>query len=77
MTSQGDDKISKELEKEVINLFENTPPGRLKRNLRKIFLLYLIHDKESFPLDFEEMVFDLYCMFNFLDVAENELGCKR
>jgi hypothetical protein len=66
-------RLTKRLILETDELLEYVPPERLSRNLRNLLLSYLDCEKDH-PLYFEDLVVDLYFLFQFLDVATDELG---
>lgn len=66
-------RLNKKLVKELDELFEYVPPERLSRNLRNLLLSHLEHE-EGRPLYFEDLIIDLYFLFQFLDMAADELN---
>jgi len=65
-------KPSKALIDELENLFDFVPPDRLCKSLRKMFMLYLYHEKHGADIDLEQRVLDLYLLLDFLDAAEED-----
>lgn len=63
---------SERLVRELVRFLEYAPPGRLRKNRRKMFLLYLSYEQEDLPLDFDDYILDLYGLLEFLDTAEEE-----
>jgi hypothetical protein len=74
--SRNVSKESFQASKELINaleiFIEYAPPRRLSRNLRKMFFLWLDHEKDGLPFEFEDFIIDLYFLFDFMDVAIEE-----
>lgn len=66
------EKLTPYLEEEIITFLKAVPPGRLNRNLRKMFLDYLMFNKYGLPDNFNTMVSDLYRLAELLDIAQRE-----
>jgi hypothetical protein len=64
---------NQEMVEAVEELLNCSPPFRLSRNLRKIFVLALFHEHELLLHDGKELVNDLMCLFHFLDVLDEEI----
>ena len=74
MGSGREAHISQRLASELATLFYYHPPWKLNRNLRKMFLDYVECGLTvGVPDYFEELAPELNWLFNFLDVAEEEV----
>lgn len=65
-------KPSEELIDALISFLTQHDPTIISRNLRRIFLDYLIHQADTLPLDFKDMVAGLYDLFELLDTAVDQ-----
>ncbi|MHB1920988.1 MAG: hypothetical protein ACYCOO_02010 [Chitinophagaceae bacterium] len=66
-------KLSPALEEKISQFLEYHPPQRISRNLRRILLDYLHQELQvGVPDDIENMLGDLYALFEVLDEAEEE-----
>jgi hypothetical protein len=45
---------------------------RLNRNLRRMFMLYVAHEKDSLSEGFESLILDMYFLHEFLDLLEDK-----
>ncbi len=66
--------LSTKLQQEFVTFVEYAPAARLSRNLRKMFMDYLAAQHVGLPVEFDDMLSDLYWLFHLLDVLEDELG---
>jgi len=48
-----------------------------KRKLRNLLLYYLIHESEELPSDAGSFIEDMKFLFDFLDVAEDEVKLRK
>lgn len=69
-------QFSDEFTKNIGTFIESVPPRRLHRHVLYIFLMYLQEDG-GLPRDFNDMVTDLYFLFEFLDQAEREMKLQQ
>jgi len=78
MTSGIDRSISPRLASELGTLLYNHPPKTLSQNLRKMFMDYVVGELKVGASDYsEELVLGLTWLFNFLDVAEEEMNKEK
>ena len=63
-------KANKELVEELERMLYYAPPKQLNRTLRKLFIGYLEHHLDGLPTDFNDTIFHLYLLFEFLDKAD-------
>lgn len=63
---------SQELVDALTTFLTQHDPSRISRDLRRIFLDYLIHQVEVLPLNFNDAVAGLYDLFELLDKATVE-----
>jgi HEPN domain-containing protein len=65
--------LSPELNEELVKFFEVHPPRRVSRNLRRVLLDYLRDQLETgSPLFIDELLWDMYDLFDLLDIATTE-----
>jgi hypothetical protein len=65
--------LSPDLNKELIRFFVVHPARRVSRNLRRVLLDYLRDQLETgVPLFIDELLWDMYDLFDVLDVATTE-----
>lgn len=62
-------KIINELE----SLIEYVPPKRLGRALRNMLLVYMSYEQDKISSEFDDLILDLYHLFNFLDTVSDEI----
>lgn len=78
MKAGKEQPISPRLASELGTMFYYHPPKTLSRNLRKMFMDYVITELEVGASDYcEELILGLNWLFNFLDVAEEEMDVKE
>ena len=78
MKAGKEQPISPRLASELGTMFYYHPPKMLSRNLRKMFMDYVIRELEVGASDYcEELILGLNWLFNFLDVAEEEMDVKE
>jgi hypothetical protein len=65
-------ELTPELKEAYLQFLQSTPPSRLSRGLRHIFLDYLVYHHQWLPLDFHEILLDLNKLFDLLDHAARE-----
>lgn len=65
-------KLSKELKKEFRVFLEYHPAKRVNRNLREIFMTYASHSLDVVPLNMEDIIWDMTCLRELFDLAEDE-----
>lgn len=65
-------KISKELKREFKEFLEYHPAKRVNRNLREVFTNYMQHALDGVPLNMDDIIWDISCLMELLDVAEDE-----
>lgn len=56
----------------IDNFFQFVSPEKLKERLFRIFLLYLVHEFNSLPGDFDEIASDYYLLFQMLEKLGDE-----
>jgi hypothetical protein len=65
--------LSPKLNKELVKFFAVHPPRRVNRNLRRVLLDYLRDQLETgVPLFIDELLWDMYHLFDVLDIATTE-----
>jgi hypothetical protein len=64
--------INKTLLNELDSLLGFVSPEELSRHLRQVFMVYVHHEHELLPPDFDRMTDNFYFLFEFLDAAERE-----
>jgi len=64
--------LSKRLQKEVIHFLFHHSAGRLRKNLRRMLIDYLMHDSGRESVYIYDTLLDLDGLFELLDVAEEE-----
>ena len=67
-------KINEEIIERLSDFLDAVPPRRLKNHIWVVFTQYLIHEHDSLPMDFDKVACDLYWLFDFLILAEEELA---
>lgn len=67
-------KINEKMIQQLDNLLETVPPTRLKNRLLRVLLQFLIDECHALPVDFDCMIMDYFLLFDFLTVAEQEMG---
>jgi len=50
---------------------EQSDPGRLSRNLRGMLISLLIVQRDGHSFEMDDLLLDLSCLFEFLDVLED------
>lgn len=65
--------LPKELQKETERFFESAQPVRLSRNLRTLLLNYFAVQQDGHGFKVEDLFYDLIWLFEWLDVAADEL----
>lgn len=70
----GNNPISDDLLKAFEYFMNTTPPERLSRIVREMFMDYLIHHHEMLPVDFENWVMDLTHLFDLLEKVSAEIN---
>lgn len=65
-------KISKRLLKEFTQFIEQHPAKRVNRNLREVFMTFSEASLDVFPLNMSDIIWDIRCLMELLDVAEDE-----
>ena len=65
-------KLTKKLIEEFDSFLEYVSPERLSRNLRNLFISHLEYEKDH-PLYFDDLIGDLYILFQLLDLSEDEM----
>ena len=71
------EKITPKIAKELEALLDYHPARRLSRGLRSLFMDYLITNGQlgefnELPSYFDDLVYDLNALLEFLDVADEE-----
>ena len=66
-------QLSQKLSEEVALFMENTPPARINRNLRRLFMSYLMVYKDGHIFDMDDLLYDLSCLLELLDTIEDEI----
>lgn len=51
---------------------EYHPAKRVSRNLREVFVAYTQHTLDGPPLNMDDIIWDIPCLMELLDVAEDE-----
>lgn len=67
-------KISQRLLKEFTQFIEQHPAKRVNRNLREVFMTFSEASLDVFPLNMNDIIWDIRCLMELLDVAEDEAG---
>lgn len=68
-----DKPISPALHSELASFFSTHPPRRVSRNLRRVLLDFLQDQlKTGVPVYLDQLLWDLYYLFELLDVAAVE-----
>ncbi|HSU26789.1 MAG TPA: hypothetical protein VLJ68_00285 [Chitinophagaceae bacterium] len=66
-------KRNKVLTEKFFQFIDHHPPVRVSRHLRNILLDYISHQVETgLPLDFHVYLWELYDLFELLDMAADE-----
>ena len=65
------------LQDELDSFFEQVPPARLGRNLRRLLLTHLAYKHDAYGMNIHELYDDLIRLFELLDVAEDELKIQN
>jgi hypothetical protein len=58
--------------KTINDLFLFASPESLQKSINEVFFSYLLHNKDLFPDDFEEIVTDVRFLLLFLKQAEKK-----
>lgn len=66
-------RLSEELQEEILQWIELAPPRRTIRHLRKMLVAWMLREQSGFPMDFEEMLMDLDCLFELLDSIQDQI----
>ena len=74
ITLPGSYIINEEIVGQLNTFLETIPPTRLKTRLLVVLIQYLVNEHTSLPADFDEVAMDFYLLFDFLIMAEEELG---
>lgn len=61
------DSYPDEVKKQVENFLQNSDLERMSRTVRILFFAYLRDCKEGLSVDFEEILFDVETLINFLE----------
>lgn len=68
---QTNTAISSEIPEEVLNEFKvflkQVPINRLNKGLRKMLIDYLFYNIDGLPIDFKDLLTDLYWLHELLD----------
>lgn len=64
--------ISPRLQEELQVLIGSVPPLRVSRHLRELFMSWLKQGEAGLPLDYEDFLLDMECLFEFLDALIDE-----
>jgi hypothetical protein len=67
-------RLSEGLQDEILQWIELAPPRRTLRHLRKMLMAWMLREQSGFPVDFEEMISDLDCLFELLDSIQDEIA---
>ncbi|MFA6275136.1 MAG: hypothetical protein WC622_00195 [Pedobacter sp.] len=66
--------IDTEISENILNEFKvfikTVPANRLNRNLRKMLSDYLFYNMDALPIDFKDLLKDLYWLHELLDEIE-------
>lgn len=62
--------LNKELVQKFAGFLEYANPAALSKNLRNLLLLYLMNEDDLPPAEIQEMLPDLYELFQLLDASE-------
>lgn len=65
-------KISKRLKREFNQFLEYHPAKRVNRTLREIWMRFLEQSLPGYPLNMDDMIWDISCLMELLDMAEDE-----
>ncbi|HWV68501.1 hypothetical protein [Chitinophaga sp.] len=65
-------KVSKKLKRGFKQFLEYHPAKRVNRNLQEIFVAYTQHTLDGPPLNMDDIIWDISCLMELLDVAEDE-----
>ncbi|MDR3716666.1 MAG: hypothetical protein P4L51_27990 [Puia sp.] len=71
---RGKPLLSPAIQEEILQWIELAPPRRTLRHLRKMMIAWMLREQSGFPVDFEEMITDLDCLFELLDSIQDEIG---
>ena len=73
---QTDAAISSEIPEEVLNEFKvflkQVPINRLNKSLRKLLIDYLFYNIDALPIDFKDLLTDLYWLHELLDGIQDK-----
>lgn len=61
------DNLPVEAKLRIVQFLENSNPERMSRTIRKLFFAYLRDCKEGFSIDFDEILYDVETLINFLE----------
>lgn len=62
------DSYSEETKKQIEYFLENSNFERLSKTIRKLFFAYLRDSKEGFSVDFDDILYDVETLINFLEI---------
>jgi len=65
-------RLTKPLREEFLRFLDFHPAKRLRTNLRKLFLDFLLYDGSTEAMYLRELAYDLYGLFDLPDVVEKE-----
>ena len=57
--------------------FDLVPPKRLKSGLLTVLMLYLMHEHDTLPGNFNDIASDYHLLFQLLDAVDEELTNAR
>jgi len=67
LNASADTEISDTILTEFKVFIRTVPANRLNRNLRKMLSDYLFYNMDALPIDFKDLLTDLYCLHELLD----------
>ncbi|MBB2146592.1 hypothetical protein GM921_13905 [Pedobacter sp. LMG 31464] len=77
LNTSADTEISENILNEFKTFIKIVPANRLNKNLRKMLSDYLFYNMDALPIDFKDLLTDLYWLHELLDeIMENEIGVK-
>ncbi|MFD0939948.1 hypothetical protein [Pedobacter boryungensis] len=75
-TTQTNTLVNAEISENILHEFKvfikTVPAKRLNRNLRKMLADYLFYNMDALPIDFKDLLTDLYWLHELLDEIEGK-----
>jgi hypothetical protein len=72
LNTSADTEISENILNEFKTFIKTVPANRLNKNLRKILSDYLFYNMDALPIDFKDLLTDLYWLHELLDEIQGK-----